>query len=252
MGVDVGIDLMKVLENENKINRINLEGNKLLDDVAVTCETALIGNATVKYLELTNNAMKEKAGASLGRVISQNVTLETLVLDKNQFAKSLELLMDGLKDNKVLKTFQLRDCSTKKDDQVQAKFAVAFGNSIKINTTLLKMDFTENWFTVEGFGAMMEGLHNAEGNNHLQTIVLASCQITDPAVQHFALMVANNHTLKTVNLRDNGIGNPGGLAVAATLKDNKGLASLDIQRNKTIAFVTYASHKLQHLSPFFS
>ena len=236
-GPEVVRALPSLFGNVNKINSVNLTGNQLHNTMMELCEDSLSANKSIETLNFTRNVIKESGGQCLGRVISKNKAIKTLILDDNPFGTSLADMMNGLADNTALKSFRLRKVSGK-DVNVQIRFGTAFGASMKRNKVLQEMDFTTNWFPAKGVAAMMEGLHNSAGNKTLLCLILESCKINDDCIPHFATMLTQNHTLQVVNFQRNEISNNGGLKIAEGLGGNKGLTALDLQNNNEFQFVT--------------
>ena len=238
--------LPAVFGNVNRVKSVDLRGNHLGNTIMELCEAPISSNKTVEFLDFGKNGITVSGGQSLGRAIKANKGIEFLVLDSNKFGRSLVDLMNGLADNTALKRFQLRDVSAGNNVKVLTEFGHAFGESMKKNKVLEQMDFTNNHFPAPGFANMMAGLYNnaGAGNTTLLTLILETCKIDDECAKHFGKMLGHNASLKTINFRNNSIGNGGGLTISDGLRANKpsalgkGLASLDLQKNNQFQFVT--------------
>ena len=124
-------------------------------------------NAILQKLILANNNFK-KAGAYIQKLLVQENNLKYLSIAYCEISNQFNLIFDGLKKNKNIKTIDIS------------------GNNIPMKHDLLK------------------GLTNVlNDNNNLIHLIMDDCNIDDIGMTFINKGLENNHTLKTLSINNN-------------------------------------------------
>ena len=104
--------------------------------------------------------------------------------------------------------------------------AAAIATALQHNTSLQKLDLTDNKMSAVGARALATSLQH---NTSLQTLVLNWNEIDDDGATAIAVVLQHNMSLLQVELEGNNIGNDGTAAIAVALQHNTSLQELNKQ-----------------------
>jgi len=157
----IGIDHLcnNVSLKNTRLIEINLEGNKLGDvAVGMLCD-AIAYNSTVRRLNIGKNFLSDNSTEKISKMLELNTTLEELYLQWNQIKSAGGItIVNGLKSASKLKVL---DLSWNSLGQNGSQFAKAFATYIGANTTLVHLDLSNNYITMEDAKVIAEELkHN--------------------------------------------------------------------------------------------
>ena len=112
--------------------------------------------------------------------------------------------------------------------------AAALAEALRLNTTLQKLDLSGNAIDVEGASEWLWG-EGEGGGTTLQKVGLSTMQsqaVFPPLTEAIAAAIAENPTLRCLNLSDNYIGEAGALALAEALSRNTTIQELQLKGNE--------------------
>lgn len=134
----------------------------------------------------------------------------------------LDRFIKVIEQSKVLKTLNLSDNELTLADR-------KLTNAIAKNTTLKRLDLSNNNINIEGVKHLANILKE---NKTLQEINLAGNNIGDKGAKCLADMLAVNKTLQVIELNLNDIGDEGAQSIAASLSEDTGLQRVYLKQNK--------------------
>ncbi|XP_078237988.1 leucine-rich repeat-containing protein 74B isoform X3 [Pogona vitticeps] len=136
------------------------------------------------------------------------------------------------------------------------KAAKALALSLTNNTSVVKLNLSDNWLGGEGTAAIAEmlkencfisdvdlsenrsGVHGAKAlsaalraNATLVTLKLSGNELNDEAAQYLAEALVTNHKLASLDLSHNRLGEAAGEVLGAAIAENVGLKELDLSWN---------------------
>lgn len=107
-----GMALYEFLQTNEMVEYLDLSYNRIGTNRAAAEQLAagVAANSTVKYLDLSMNAMRDRGGCALGSALRFNTGLVELDLKENSIGeKGAMVIADALKENKVLDTLTLNN-----------------------------------------------------------------------------------------------------------------------------------------------
>lgn len=197
-----GLALARALAHNTFIIIVNLRDCALGDTAAVELCRGLANNPLVTELNLANNGLTVRAGEALGVLLGLGCKdkkehlppIQSLTLDQNKHLHhGLKPVLEAVVHNRNLKTLSLNETGMR--DPV-------------------------------GCG-LMEVLTEMKGRRYLTKLTLAWNEMT-VAWRGVMLGLANNHTLKKLDLSNNGLGDTYGTLLAQSLASNVSLEVLDV------------------------
>jgi Ran GTPase-activating protein (RanGAP) involved in mRNA processing and transport len=175
-------------DKEPSFEEINLSDNQIGDEGAAWLQAGLSGNAALKTLLLPRTGMTATGVRSIGMLIGESPSLETVVLSSNAVdSNGLEgVFCDGLAKNRSLKSLYLAVCR--------------LGS--------------------QGIAPLCKGpLANHPTLEHLS---LTYNRLEAPAAKTLSDMLRSNQSLRYLDICGNSLGPDGALAISEGLKANEG------------------------------
>lgn len=184
-------------------NNLGVEGARLLEEAFVDAAHPL----SIISLYLSGNEFGVDGARHIAGIIRRNTTIKHLYLGLNNLGEEGGLLIaEALKENKTLLTLAVLS------NELGPRAAATFADALRLNNTLTCLDL--------GYAKATKAL---EGKPNV---------IEDAGAQAIAAAVAENTSLRVLNLTQNGIGEAGYLAVAEALRTNTSLTHLVLDRNR--------------------
>ncbi|KAK3235205.1 hypothetical protein CYMTET_54575, partial [Cymbomonas tetramitiformis] len=199
-----GLALARAMAHNTFITIVNLRDCSIGDAAAVELCKGLANNPLVTELNLANNGLTVRAGEALGVLLGRDCKdkkeqghlppIQSLTLDQNKHLHhGLKPVLEAVVHNRYLKTLSLNETGMR--DPV-------------------------------GCG-LMEVLTEMKGRRFLTKLSLAWNEMT-VAWRGVMLGLANNHTLKKLDISNNGLGDTYGILLAQSLASNVSLEVLDV------------------------
>ena len=135
-------------------------------------------------------------------------------------------LCDCLKEDSTLQSLKISENKIFADESEHIANVVMMTKAIQINTTIQKLDMSNNSISDDGVVAICDSL---KINVSLQELNLALNNITNEGTKKIAEAIQVTKTLRKLNLNDNQISDDGAAAISDSLKVNKSLQELNIQ-----------------------
>ena len=165
-------------------------------------------------------------------------------------------LCDCLKEDNTLQSLKISRNNIFTDESGRIANVVMMTKAIQINTTLQKLDMSNNSISDHGAAAISDSL---KINVSLQELDLAGNKITTEGAKEIAEAIQVTKTLQTLNLSSNNISDDGAAAISDSLKINVSLQELDLTWNniknegaKKIAEAIQVTKTLQTLNLFYN
>ena len=202
----------------------------------------------LKVLKLTNNTISDTGAMALAESIAHNTSLDTLDLILNQIEEEgVKALFCGLQSNISIKTLNLyrnpisdipevwkalRSSTLTHiylyNNKIADAGAMALAESITHNTSLETLYLNWNQIGKEGGIALFDALKNTS----IRKLNLSENNLWD--VTNIGKTLANNQTLKELDLSKNKLGDEDAVEIAAGLAHNISLETLDLSRNHIV------------------
>jgi Ran GTPase-activating protein (RanGAP) involved in mRNA processing and transport len=112
LGDNFALHLSEGLHNAQKIEHIDLSGNRITCEGAASIALALCYrvNSSVRYLDMSNNRIGDLGGKKLAQMVRINKGVRTLKLSHNELgAETGQEMLDGVKENTSLEQLDLSD-----------------------------------------------------------------------------------------------------------------------------------------------
>ena len=126
IGPEQGACLADALCSQSSLTRVELNDNLLRDEGIITLVAALHANTTLKHLDIGNNKICDAGGAAIATMLQNNRQLQNLCVRQNYLKLSGDSIAEAL----------------------------------RLNTTLLELDFTYNDFSFKSFSRIGTSLQN--------------------------------------------------------------------------------------------
>lgn len=202
--------LANALTQNNTLNKLDLSNNWFYDEGAEIILKALKDNTTLKSLSLNNNFLVGDNVNSFIHLLHANHHLTDLSLTNNFIVQpNINVLLNSLKENKTLKKLKL-------------------GN----NHNDSNLPFTYWPATIDAIVALINK------NNTLESLDISSLSPTDgfnqPLAEQLARALAENKTLKKINLSGHHLTDEGTASIVTALINHPQLKSLLLNHTQVI------------------
>lgn len=202
---------------------VKLTGLKLGKvDAKQLAESMLKGNESIKELDVSSNQIGDLGAQEMLKVLVGNMTLRALNLSGNKLHTASIAVHDLLVDANALQTLDL-SCNQLGDDGA-ARLAEALAH----NDVLLRLNLGFNKIGFKGARKLWTGL---AANSRLKSLNLKGNVIGDMGTMALDVCLQTNSTLVSLDLAENHIGESGSRRIAEALKGSKGLMELMLQGN---------------------
>ncbi|XP_051851286.1 leucine-rich repeat-containing protein 45 isoform X1 [Antechinus flavipes] len=196
LSVDTCGALGKLLQNDILFSMVLLSDCMMSEEGSKLLIQGLCSNTVVKYLDLKGNNLRAMGAEALGKLLRQNKSIQSLVLEWNNLGmweESFSLFCEGLRANTTLQQLDLRN------NQINHKGAEELAMALKNNSTLQDIDLRWNNIGLLGGRAIVNCLSN---NKTLRKLELAGNNIPGDVLK--AVEQAMDHNLdRQVSLQEN-------------------------------------------------
>ncbi|XP_029383458.1 leucine-rich repeat-containing protein 45 isoform X1 [Echeneis naucrates] len=175
--------LARAFQKETIFTEVLLSDCMLSEEGAKILLTGLLGNNTVKILDMKGNNLKSSGAEALGKLLAHNKAVRRMVLEWNALGlwdDTFSLFCDGLASNSILTQLDLRN------NQINHHGASELALALKCNTVLEVLDLRWNNIGLLGGRSLLEALQKNKsivqlemaGNNIPSDILKALEQTT--------------------------------------------------------------------------
>ncbi|NXU53908.1 LRC45 protein, partial [Turnix velox] len=152
----------------------------------------LCSNTTVKTLDLKGNNLRTVGAEALGKLLSQNKSIRSLVLEWNNLGvweEAFSFFCQGLAANSVLQRLDLRN------NQIDHQGAAELAMALKQNITLQELDLRWNNIGLLGGRALLNCLHS---NRTLRRLELAGNNVPSDILKAVEQAMNHNQDRQTI------------------------------------------------------
>ena len=227
---DECINNMKSLITSKQLIYLNLASNQISTEGLKIIQNDIANSKFLKYLNfgVTEGSFKVNnfsgdGGIILARILLNNKSLETLILQENSLGEDAgDKIGTALIQNTTLKKLVLSD------NKIRNKGA----RSILENATnLISLDLSENDISPE---VCHELKYLIENNNYLKEIIWNGNYVGFKGIGFIVESLNQKNKLKSLSLRNTSIGKKGIKELAKGLLDNNFLEILDLSSNSIV------------------
>jgi len=223
MGVKGSLALSSALVVNTQIRSLNLGDNWLRDDGTHALAQVLSTNSVLTSLNLSDNKIGLPGVLSLCRHLTDNSSLAELCLKGNELTdRSAVPLAETLKSSPSLTKV---DLSYNSFGEESGKY---FGDMLNGHSVLLDVNLKWNALKARGGAAVAEGL---KANQVLNKVDLGWNGLGDKGMKAIGDMLATNNALTHIDVSHNRVNPEGCLDLAAGIKQNITLMSLELGFN---------------------
>jgi hypothetical protein len=234
------VECIRWLLTINALESMALEYNKSVGDPSFDISGALLGNSSLKKLDLHDDyydVFGSETFQAIPHFIRTNQDFETLdlILSKSMAYRSelVRLIAQAAEGhaslNKLAITYGCRS-----EGEVgtvhQVGTAEAIGNMLHNAPALRELSLEHCYMGPAGARHLADGLSSK--NSVVEKVDLPGNQLGDEEVGIFARLLLANQNLKSLDLRVNNIGDAGALELAFALRQNSTLELLDLDSNQ--------------------
>lgn len=178
------------------INGISLRNNFLKNEGAMKILSALQSeNSKIICLDLSDTKIDEKAMKFISENLNKSIILQKLILSNNNFKKAGIYIKNLLVQETNLKHLTLAYC------EINNQFNIIF-DGLKKNKNIKTIDFSGNNIPMKN--DLLKELCSVLSENHyLLNLILDDCNIDDIGMNYINKGLENNHILKTLSLNNN-------------------------------------------------
>eukprot|EP00048_Salpingoeca_helianthica_P006343 m.97504 g.97504 ORF g.97504 m.97504 type:complete len:582 (+) comp13980_c0_seq2:182-1927(+) len=174
----------------------------------------------ITSLNISGNNLGSQGGSVIGRFLTTNTTLKTLVMENIELGPDgLEFVSMALRLNKSIKELRLAE------NGLDALAMEGFARALEDNTVLEVVDLHANAIESQGTQTLARALRV---NRSVKVLDLSDNRIGQNGARALGHMLETNTTLHTLLLRFNGFAHHGASAIAAGLRTNRSVRVLDL------------------------
>ena len=174
------------LDNMSR-SHIDLQHYSVSSNAVMAMATSLKINTTIKFLDLTGNAITDEAGSVLINCLSENVTLTALILRLNDLGVKTGEELAQILAKKSCQITKLDLSHNKFDDLSASRIGMSLDGK---NKTLTELDMSSNEFTSNGSSHILRALDR----RFLKKVSLASNKLN--VVESFGVSRKLPHSLR--------------------------------------------------------
>lgn len=201
---------------------LKLNSNKIGNEGAISLIDSLLGNNHLTELHLATNQITYLAVQEGMSPTTNNTTLTTLSLTNNSFQPGgLEALKIYLPFFKALKNLSIN--SSQIDDQSMQFLGIGLAG----NTSLEDLNLSMNRITSQG-GEILKSILQS---SPLKSLNMRDNLLGNEGVSKLAEALQNNNSLTRLDLAGNSISDIGVINLSTIIPNNRTLTHLDLQRN---------------------
>eukprot|EP01001_Neometanema_parovale_P009460 NODE_569_length_2304_cov_82.684548_g541_i0.p1 GENE.NODE_569_length_2304_cov_82.684548_g541_i0~~NODE_569_length_2304_cov_82.684548_g541_i0.p1 ORF type:complete len:697 (-),score=149.80 NODE_569_length_2304_cov_82.684548_g541_i0:114-2204(-) len=238
-----GEALAEGLMGNRRLRKLNLSSNKLRDKGAIALGLALTsGNATLQHLNLARNEINVGGGRGLAAMLTENTSLIALNLSKNLIGGGIVEFGPALTHNTVLMELDV-ECN-----MITEEDARLFGDGL-YQVSLRTINLSNNKIGDDGAKPILDSFKEQSALRYMD---LSNVGITYKTMDEVAHLLRLCPCLETLQVDGNPIGCEGVTLLAATVKENQSLTSLNLDRCQMDQQATIALALAMHSNPLFA
>jgi Ran GTPase-activating protein (RanGAP) involved in mRNA processing and transport len=178
------------------VNGICLKNNFLKNEGVIKIFSSVISkNSHIICLDISETKIDEKAMKFISENVKKSVILQKLILANNNFKKAGTFIQKLLSQESNLKYLSLAYC------EINNQFNLIF-DGLKKNKSIKTIDISGNNIPMKH--DLLKLLTNILNDNHYLTqLIMDDCNIDDIGMNFINKGLENNHTLKTLSLNNN-------------------------------------------------
>ncbi|MBW01519.1 Protein phosphatase 1 regulatory subunit 37, partial [Eschrichtius robustus] len=219
--------LFDMIEYYESATHLNISFNKHIGTRGWQAAAHMMRKTScLQYLDARNTPLLDHAAPFVARALRIRSSLAVLHLENASLSgRPLMLLATALKMNMTLRELYLAD---NKLNGLQD--SAQLGNLLKFNCSLQILDLRNNHVLDSGLAYICEGLK--EQRKGLATLVLWNNQLTHTGMAFLGMTLPHTHSLETLNLGHNPIGNEGVRNLKNGLIGNRSVLRLGLASTK--------------------
>ena len=214
------VNISEVLRINKTLKYLDISKNAIGDDGISAISDSLHVNTTLIQLVACYCKFYGKGTESVGIMLRKNAKVKYLDISENHIGDDgISAISDGLHVNTTL--IQLVACYCK----FYGKGAESVGIMLRKNAKVKYLDISENPIGDDGISAISDGLHV---NTMLIQLVAHNCEFRSKGAESVAKMLQTNKTLKYLDISSNHIEDDGITAVTCSIENNITLTELKL------------------------
>ncbi|XWS68940.1 hypothetical protein CRYUN_Cryun04dG0136500 [Craigia yunnanensis] len=199
-----------VLQANIVLKTLNLSGNPIGDDGVKSLCDILVNNATIQKLQLNSVDLGDEGAKAIAELLKKNSTLRVLELNNNMIDYSgYTRLAGALCENNTIRNLH------QNGNYGGALGANALAKGLEGNKSLRELHLHGNSIGDEGVRSLLQGLSSHKGARDLYMN-----DIGDEGAEKIAASLKENGTITTIDLGGNNIRAKGFGVISEALKDN--------------------------------
>ena len=256
-----------VVRTNKFMETLLLNDSGLNDECVIKIAESLYKHHVLKFLNLRNNNMSEKAAKVLASVISNNTELKELYLGNNQLGLGASMVATSLKTISTLEVLDLQNNSIPEQavDEISAAMKANIslkklwldGNHLESSTvkvvkalkaisTLKELNLNDNTNRSEELAPAITSV--IAENIYMDSLLLSDNGLNDDGVIKIAQSLSKHSNLKILNLRSNNLTEKAAKALATAISSNTRLEELYLGNNQIGLGATNLATSLKGIS----
>ncbi|CBH09965.1 hypothetical protein, conserved [Trypanosoma brucei gambiense DAL972] len=209
------------------ITHLSLQRNNLTDSGGMVIFRAIAaavenGEDRIEFLNIESNDLSTNSAKAIQKVLTVSSALKQLRISLNCFGSASKFILEGLAENKGLKSLHMASCEIRETD------GQPFVTGLSTNATLQHLDLSRNKLRDAATICIAEALKTNKG---LVSLDLSCNNIMDEGGSAIAMFLKSNSTLRELRFRRNCMSNVTGDLLDEQLRSNTSLENMDITYN---------------------
>jgi hypothetical protein len=168
-----------IVSNNNTLQGLSLQGNRIGNLGAKYLAQALIENTTLRDVDLTHCSISHDGAKALAQALAKNHTLKKIYLTGNRIGNSgAKYIAQALTENKTLKHVDLAHCD------ISNQGAKALAEALTKNQTIKEIYLTGNQIEKDGMMAIYSALKD---NITIKKLILSTAAMNTLGNNHYSL-----------------------------------------------------------------
>ncbi len=227
--------LERVRANDKCCTKLRLSNKRISASMATELAEAMKTNGTVTSIELTDNQIGDDGCSKLASVIPLSSSLQALEVANNQIAgPGAAALAKALQESESLEELDLSR------NEIGVQGIQSLADALPKISCLVKLELAETNLGDDGLAVLVRGLQQnrsvtwlgLRGNHIGPNGALALSNEILLGHPHHQLSPSSSNTIKSLNLRQNQLGDQGVLCLMNALKSNHTISELDLTCNQ--------------------
>jgi Ran GTPase-activating protein (RanGAP) involved in mRNA processing and transport len=230
------------LAHNKRLKKLNMSGNRLRDAGATALVEMLRVNTTLQHVNVSRNEINVAGGKAFADVLKANTTLQALNLANNLLGEAVVEFGPALTRNSTLMELDLEN------NMITAEHATRLGDSL-LQVSLMTVNLSNNHLGDEGTKPILDSFKE---RSTLRYLDISNTGITAKCMDEVAILLRLCPQMETLQVDGNKIGTEGVTVLAATIKENQSLTSLNLDKCGMDSMSTTALALALHNNPLFT